>query len=115
MFTKARYLQFSQAALLTTAKLKEKISLYFFNLKVVVVFFLLLLLFVYLFFTGFIGFSKNKILSSPAQKCVIHWRGGGELTIKNVVLFCSDKLQPQENFDPADNIARLDGAFLHAS
>ena len=97
LFTKAKYLQFSQAALLTTAKLKEKISLYLFNLLLLFSF-VLLLLFVclFLFFTSFIGFSKNKILSSPAQKDVIHWRGGGKLTIKNVVLFCSDKLQPHK-------------------
>ena len=97
LFTKAKYLQFSQAALLTTAKLKEKISLYFFTLLLLFSYLLLLLLvclFYYFFFTSCIGFSKNKIVSSPAQKGVIHWRGGGELTIKNVVFFCSDKLQP---------------------
>lgn len=79
MFTKARYLQFSQAALLTTAKLKEKISLYFFNLKVVVVFFLLLLLFVCLFIYFLLVSSASlKIKFFPALHKRVSSIGGEE-------------------------------------
>ena len=89
LFTKAKYLQFSQAALLTAAKLKEKISLNFFNLLLL---FLICCccycLFGYLFIFLLVSSASLKIKFFPAlHKRVSSLEGRRGVNDKKCCLF----------------------------